>query len=602
MMTPRFGTSLLLFGWMLLSCNTASAQQPAMVYHLAWGPPNAHYFEIKMEVSDHVGETIDFRIPDWRPGRYVFQNYAQNIIAFQAEDGEGHALPVRKVNKDTWRVEKGQADNVSVSYECYARQLDAGASYLDDAEAYLNPITCLMNVPGRDREPVALTIHKPDDWRVATPLDYDAVLNGYPAKDYHELVDSPFLISPSFELLSFEESGATIEIAIQGEWEYDEALLIEDHRRIVRAQVAMMQHIPFDRYLFMYHITHFPMGHGVEHKNSTSIVLGPGDRIVMPNNPAGRSFYAALLGVASHEFFHLWNVERIRPASMYPPDYSVANYTTQMWIYEGVTDYFSDLLLLRAGLITPDNFLGRMAGTIRSFQTNPGRKVTSIAMSSYDSWTKQGNAPPHTFYSFYTAGKIMGLLLDLEVRGRTRNSASLDDVMRYLYETYPAQDRGVPEDGFQKALESITGSSFQDFFDAYIYGTEEIDYAPFLAHAGLVLERSVNPQLSPVTLGIGTDDNTITTVFPESGAFRAGLDIDDVLLKIDTTEVQESNIGTILQSYAPGDDVEVTVRRRGHERTFTVTLDAREPNIYRLSPMETITPLQDSIRADWLRQ
>ncbi|GIV59357.1 MAG: peptidase M61 [Rhodothermaceae bacterium] len=581
---------------------TASARQPALTYHVGWGAPNAHYFHIRLEVTGHDAPHVDFRIPEWRPGRYILQNYAKDVVGFAAEDGEGRPLPFEKIDKNTWRVERGDAAKVVATYRSYARQLDAGASYLDAREAYLNPITALMNVRGRMTEPVAVVLHHPEDWRVATALDYDAALGAYVAADYHELVDSPILMSPDFKRLTFEEGGATFEIAIQGTLPVDDAALIEDHRRIVAAQMAMMRDVPFRRYLFMYHLLPYRFGHGVEHKNSTSIVLGPSEAFTRPDDPAatpGR--YNALLGVASHEFFHAWHVERIRPAALLPTDYAQPQYTTQMWIFEGITDYYADVFLLRAGLMSEEGFLDEMAATIRRFDLEPGRKVTSIAMTSFDSWAKQGQAPPHTFYSFYTAGKVMGMLLDLEVRARTGGTRSLDDVIRYLNETYARQGRGVPEDGFRQALEHVTGTSFQAFFDAHIYGTEDVDYDRYLAHAGLRLERRTDPARPAAWLGVRTDaDGRITDVWPGSGAFEAGLDLDDVLLAVEGNDVSAGSLDDLLHPFQPGDEVTVTVRRWGEEQTFRVRLDARLPDAYAIVPVAAPAPGQAALRAAWL--
>jgi len=579
----------------------SSAQSPDIVYHLRWGAPNAHYFDVTMEIGTTAD--VEVRIPAWRPGRYIMQNYAQNVIDFSATDGEGNPLASYKVDKNTWHVVRGMASEAVVKYKSYVHQLDAGASYLDATEAYLNPITSLMYVLGREMEPVALVIHKPDDWRVATPLDYDENVEGYPAPNYHELVDSPFLISPDFKLLSFEVEGATIQIAIQGDLPVNDDALISDHRRIVKTAFDLMDNIPFTRYLFMYHILPYRFGHGVEHKNATSIVLGPGDKLERPADPATTwTPYSSLLGVASHEFFHTWNVERIRPEAIYYPDYATENYTSQMWIFEGITDYFSDVILMRAGLESEGAFLRDLSRTIARFDTNPARHITSIAMSSYDSWAKQVQAPPHTFFSFYTAGKIMGLLLDLEVRDRTKGAKSLDDVMRYLDVKYAQKDRGVPEDGFQRALEAVTGTSFQAFFDAYIYGKEEIDYNRFLGHAGMTLLKKTDPAKPAASMGLSLDNqNKVRDVMPGSAAFRAGLDLDDVILSVAGKDPSDGRIDEALRSHQAGDDVEVKFSRWGKEMTVTVTLGARAPDLYSIEPLPDATEAQTRLRAAWLR-
>lgn len=599
MMRRPIALALSLVLFLGLTGRTATAQDtPPIAYHLSWDQPNSHYVHVRMDIAA-PGDEVDVRISAWRPGRYILQNYAKDIIDFEAADQTGAALPFRKTDKGTWRIQAGDAETVVVRYKSYARQLDAGASYLDETEAYINPITLLTYVPGKELLPVSLTLDKPDGWRVATPLDFDAARGAYLVENYHELVDSPLIISPDFETLSFEHGGARFEIVFQGAGTYDADKVIDDVRKIVAAQIEIMQDVPFDRYVFLYHLLQRPMGHGVEHKNSTSIVIGPANF----DNPG---FYRGFLGVTSHEFFHVWNVERIRPEALYHPDYSKENYTGTMWIHEGVTSYYSGLSMVRAGLTDADQYLRSMARTFRFYDDDYARKVTSPAMTSWDSWTKTGEAPPNTYYSFYTAGNVLGFLLDLEVRGRTNNEKSLDDVFQYLNRTYAQQDRGVPEDGFEKALETVTGTSFQPFFDAYVYGTEDIDYNAYLKQAGLRLVKSEDSSRPAVRLGINfsndSDEVVISSLRPDAPAYEAGLDIDDVLVALDGKEVTRQNLTTLLHAYQPGDTATLTYTRRGERREVRLTFGGGGNVQYEIQPVDNPTALQDAIRTDWLKQ
>ncbi len=574
--------------------------QPAITYHVGWDTPENHYFDVSMEIGGLSEPTVEVRMPAWRPGRYIMQNYVKYVIEFAAQTPDGKPLPFKKVNKDTWQVVTLGGDRVVVTYRNYANVLDAGESFLDETEAYLNPISVLMNVPGRMTEPVGLTLQRPDGWSVATALDYDDSLGVFLAADYHELVDTPFLVSPDFDLISFEDSGATIEIAVQGNWEYDEARLIADHRAIVSTQVNIMQGMPFQRYLFMYHLLDSPVGHGVEHKNSTSIVLGPASAMTMPaSGEYAEGMYRAFLGVASHELFHAWNVERIRPEVMYPTDYSREQYTTQMWIFEGITDYYADVALLRAGLMSEDAFLRRLAGSVWSFDQSPGRKITSIAMSSFDSWSKQDNAPPNTFYSFYTAGKAMGLVLDMEVRGLTGGEKSLDDVFQFMYDEYPMKDRGVPEEGFQAALENITGTSLETFFSDHIHGTEDVDWNKYLSHAGLSLVERPNDDPT-AWMHVFLGGMTILGIGPSGAAASAGLKAGDEFKRIGEYDVtDDESLRAAFANYAPGHLTDVTVIRDDEEHV--VELEVGTPPVESaLVISEESSADQTAIRRGWL--
>lgn len=554
-----------------------------------------------MSVGALSGETVEVRMPAWRPGRSVMQNYARYVIDFEARTIDGQSLPFEKVDKDTWRVVTLGQDQVEISYRNYANVLDAGESFLGENEAYLNPISVLMNVSGRMEEPVGLTIQQPSGWLIATPLTPNGASNSFLAGDYHELVDSPFLVSPDIEMLSFETRGATFDIAMLTDWDYDREKLIDHHRAIVDVEIDIMGIVPFDRYLFMYHIVPEQAGHGVGHKNSTSIVLGPSSVMTMPTEGefAG-GMYRAFLGVAAHELFHAWNVERIRPEVMYPTDYSTEQYTTQMWIFEGITDYYADVTLQRAGLTTDEAFMGGLASTIGAFDKNPGRKVTSIAMSSFDSWSKQNDSPPGTFYSFYTAGKAMGLVLDMEVRGRTNGEKSLDDVFRYLYREYPAKDRGVPESGFRSALEVVTGTSFKTFFDDHIYDTKDVDWQASLAKGGLLIDERAGTDPAVwmrVYMGGGP---TILASDPSGRAITSGLADGDTFLKVgDATITDGASFERAFAAYQPGDTAKVTVLRDGTEVTMDIEVGV-SPTSLVMEIDSDASPTAVAIRNSWL--
>ncbi len=577
-----------------MSSNPVLAQEVA--YGISWGAPNGHYFDIEMRFQNPEQGPVSVRMPEWRPGRYIMQNYAKNIIRFAAVDGEGASLNFQKTDKGTWRIDAAPGQEVVVTYQAYSHDDDAGSSYLDDHKAYINPITMLMYLPGHELMPTSLSVKKPADWKTATQLVMDETRNVYVSENYHELVDGPLMISPDLEMSSFEFAGATFEVAILGHADLDMPQLLSDLQKIAEVESNLMGVVPFDRYVFLYQFFDRRAGHAVEHKNSSEYILGPA---------SAPGLQGHILSVSAHELFHAWNVERIRPEAIYQADYSSEQYTTTMWIYEGITSYYASVALVRAGLITEEAFLGRLAGSIKAFETSYGKDITSIAMSSWDSWTKSdGKAPPDTYYSFYTAGDIMGLLLDMEVRGRTRNRQSLDSAMQYLYQEFAARHRGVPEDGLQRAIEAITSGTMQPFFDSYIFGTEPIDYDKYLYYAGYRLEVGVDPALPPVWLGIelveGKDAVVIKTVHPETPAFKAGLDIDDTLVGLDGHEITTSNLQDLLRNYKPGDTVSVTYIRRHELKKVDVVLESGGNKTYKLVRLPETTLIQNQTRRDWM--
>lgn len=597
MKTKNFLSICFVFGLFSILAISSSFAQNQIAYRLGWEQPNSHYFHIEMTVEDSKDQSVDFRIPDWRPGRYMVQHFAKDVVQFQAVDGSGKALKARKIDKVTWRVERGGAKKITAKYKYYAHQLDAGASYLDDVEAYFNPIACFMYIPGKEMLPVTLKIDKPADWRVATPMDFDEKKGVFAIGNYHDFADSPFLISPSFKLLSFEYKGATYELAFQGEANFDEKKVVEDVKKVVADLVDMMQNTPFKRYLFMYHLLPYRFGHGVEHKNSTSIVSGPADF-------DNERFYRGFLGVTSHEFFHAWNVERIRPAGIFHPDYSQPNFTTLLWVSEGMTSYYGGLAMMRTDLTKKDSYLSGWARTIQGYKNNPGYGVNSVSDISWETWSNSFGAPPNTSYSFYSMGNILGMLLDLEIRHLTENNKSLDDVFRYLNKEYAQKDRGVPDGDFLKAINKVSGKDFSDFFARYVDGTEEIDWNKYLNYAGLKLEEKKGKDSPGVFLGIGTrgDDKqtTISNVTPHSPTAKAGLDQDDILIALDSRRAHRENLDALLKKYQPGDKIKVTVLRREQLRDFEVELAEARNDDFKIVEIEEPNELQAKILKSWL--
>ncbi len=567
-------------------------------YTIRWTHPNSHYLEITMTL-DAARDSVDIALPVWRPGRYFRQDFAKNIVGVSATDLVGKPLPVRKIERSRWRLAVGPQPGVVVQYRYYARQLDAGESYVDDAEVYVNPVTCLMYVPGGEMRPVLLKLAPPAGWRTAIAADMDSAAGGYRFNNYHDLVDAPLLMSPDLKRFTFELKGAEIDVAVQGEANYQPDSLLRDIRAIVTEQSDIMGGVPFERYLFLYHFVPFAIRHGVEHQNSTSIVIGPPDF----TDPKYRRGF---LGVTSHEFFHVWNVERIRPAAIYWPDYSQENYTTTMWMYEGVTSYYGDLTLVRAGLTGEKKYFSRLARAIKRYKNTYGRHVTSVTDVSWDSWMKgMGNAPPNTYYSYYLKGELIGLLLDLEIRHRTGNKKSLDHVMRALNKAYARRGMGVPENGVQATVQSVTGLDFSNFFRDYVHGTAEIDFNAFLGQAGLELTARVADNHASAGLGIAlkrdAEQAVISNVRPGSPADLAGLDTEDILLAIDGKRVRPETLDLLLRAYAPGDTVNISIFHRDQLRSHAIALEAAEPDEYKIQRLKKTTKAQDRIRKGWLK-
>ena len=584
----------------LLMINIASPAQesPRIRYHIGWDQPNLRFYDVTVTIEKPDNPVTQLRIPNWRPGRYMIQNFAQNVVEFRAENESGKPLQFAKIDKDTWEIATGNTQQLVAKYRFYANELDAGNTYLDDTEAYINPATILMYLPGKELLPVALSVQIPQDWAIATALDFDETLRAYPAENYHELADNPLIISATMDKLVFSHQNVRYDVAIVGNANYNAERMRDDLKKMVAEQVKIFGEAPFKRYVFLYHFVDYRMGHGVEHKNSTSIVVGPTDF-------SDESTYSRWLSYTAHEFFHAWNVERIRPEGIFYPDYSQPNYTELMWWFEGVTSYYEGITLTRMGYYPLFRYLGKMTNSITSLENNAGNRITSAAQASFDDWAKAFGAPPGTSISFYQKGEILGFLLDLEIRKRTDNQQSLDDVMRLLWKKYGSQQLGVPENGIQTAIEAVAGSSFADFFERYVSGTETPDYGKYLSVAGLEIVEidgdSSQPDLG-VRLSGDERETRIRSVRPDSPAANGGLAIDDILLAVNGQRIHSENYQRIMNRFQPDETIRVAVFRRNQLREFEVQLSPNPAKRWVIRENPNATPAQKSVLNSWLNQ
>ncbi|PYS47619.1 MAG: peptidase M61 [Acidobacteria bacterium] len=431
--------------------------QPEISFTVSMSKPYTHLLEVEMRLrrAAQLPSEINLIMPVWTPGSYLIREFERNVQDFAAMDASGgRALLWQKTNKDTWRVETAGARDLRITYRVYANELTVRTNDLNDHHAFWNNAALLMYPDGYLKAPSTLTVVPFNDWRVATGLPpVEGRPNTFRAENFDILYDSPFEVS-RFKVVSFEVRGVPHRIVIDGEGNYDLERMRRDVQRVVEAEVAMMGEIPYHDYTFILHSTNMGGG-GLEHLNSTSLMM---ER----NRFYSDSDWKGFLGLVSHEFFHLWNVKRIRPDALGPFDYTKENYTKLLWVAEGITDYYSGLLLRRAGLISEEDYLRRVAGNIQSLQATPGRLLMSAEEASFNSWIKEYRPDENSInsqISYYTKGALLGLLLDLEIRKLSKGAKSLDDVMRYLYTEFYKKNRNYTPEDFQKTCELMARSS-----------------------------------------------------------------------------------------------------------------------------------------------
>ncbi|MEM8532256.1 MAG: PDZ domain-containing protein [Chloroflexota bacterium] len=592
--------------------------QPTVTYTIAMPEPHTHLYHVTIEVTDVDGPTLTVALPVWTPGSYLIREYPRHIQEFSATNISGQSLKWQKSDKGTWIVEVGSSRRVGISYKVYANELTVRTSHLDGTHGYFNPATLCMYIPERMHETLLVQVLTPEGWHISTglPACHDCVADipstrqfVFIASDYDELVDSPFECG-THRQLTFDVESIPHTIALWGRGNEEEEWLIEDTRKIVEVARTMFGGLPYDQYTFIVHLSN-KRGGGLEHRNSVSMLV---DRWTFQPRDA----YERYLALTAHEFFHVWNVKRIRPANLGPFDYSYENYTHELWTMEGITTYYTDVLLHRAGFMSTERYLERLANQILTLQNQPGRHLQSLEQSSFDTWIKLYRPNEHSSnssISYYLKGALVALLLDLEIRHHTNGMRSLDDVMRYLYASYPADKPGFPEQsGFRDAVETVgtlNGRKMYDgFFEQYIAGTDELDYETAFRYAGLQMIWGYTPPLRrtglPPWLGINTQTQQgrlrVISVRSDGPASLASIYANDELIALDGFRVNEQSLNERLAERQPGQEVVLSLFRRDELLHIPVTLRTAPPNTLSIVPIDQPNRTQRTIYESWLGQ
>ncbi|MCI4317411.1 MAG: M61 family peptidase [Thermoplasmata archaeon] len=453
-----------------------------IVYQVRTENPADHLASFVLQLSGVSTETVDVVFPSWVPGSYHIVDYVRKVRGLKAVSTPGGAnLPADRVDKARWRIACGGATSLEVQYQVYGNELVTEALDVTPEHLFLNAALCLPYIDGAKDQPHDLVLHLPEGWKVLTEL---AEVSHHPprfrATNYDELVDSP-VDCGNPEVLSIQPAGIPHRIVLCGSGgNYEAHRLEQDIGKIVEATVRLFGDSPLRRYTFFYHLNDRSDG-GLEHATSNSCVVPRGCFRPEPE-------YQKFLKLTSHEYFHLYNVKRIRPKVLGPFDYTRETYTKLLWAMEGTTDYYGRLIVRRAGLFTPDKYLEELATQIGEYLKVPGRAVTSLEDGSYNSWVDLYQPYEETInqsVSYYLKGELVSLCLDLEIRHRTDNRSSLDEVLRHLWRQYGATGRGLEEDELLPIAQSVTGVDLTEFFRRYIAGTDELDFARFARYAGL---------------------------------------------------------------------------------------------------------------------
>jgi predicted metalloprotease with PDZ domain len=593
-------------------------------YRLGMSRPQSHLFEVTIEVElagKATADFIDFQMPRWSPGRYAVFDFAKNVQEFQAKGAPCSInqrcarLPISSMRADdqTWRVEARGSQTLIINYKVFGDDLSGTFSQLDERHANFNGASIFMYIAGRKQEPVALTIDPPAGWRIINGRTESADQRAWQFPNYDILIDTPTEIAPDWTMEEFKVDGRTYRVIVHsfGDEAGKRPQLVRDIEKIVRAETRMWGGPDFESYTFLIHFAADDRsGDGMEHLTST--------QIIMPGALAEEDSYQGAIGTAAHEFFHVWNVKRLRPLELGPWDFTRPLATRSMWIAEGLTNYYGHMMLHRAGLWTEEQILSSLGDTIGRIENAPGSRWMSPEESSLVAPLQDGSIHAqrvdlaNTTISYYPKGETIGIVLDLIIRGRSRGRKSLDDVMRQMYKrfylespnaTYYLRGRGYTGEDFERVATEVAGFDLHEFFERYVRRSETPPYTEAFAFVGLKLVRA--PATEPFTAGISLDYEgesvRIGSVQHNSPAEDAGLSQGDVLLTVGGENVTLDNWRTILNRYKQGQRVPVTARRDRRTIQTSITIGPPDQIDYRIEESEGATPQMRALRGAWLQ-
>ncbi len=601
-----------------------SAQQ--ITYRLKLLDPAAHIFEIQCTVTEPDPAGQKFFLPAWIPGSYMIRDFARHVVSLCAETTTG-PVAVHKLDKQTWQCAPVE-HSLAVTYQVYAWDLSVRGAHLDTTHAFFNGTSVFLMPLGCEAWPCEVELLAPTDkslgdWRVATAMQRATATPAgsfgmYTAVNYDELIDHPVEMG-TFHSSEFEVAGVRHEMAITGRHHADMGRLCKDVEKICAVHIKLFEELPdIDQYLFL--VTAVGNGYGgLEHRASCSLLCSRGD-LPHPGDDAIGSDYRKFLGLCSHEYFHTWNIKRIKPEVFTPYELADENYTRQLWAFEGITSYYDDLGLLRAGLIKLDDYLEMLSETATRVWRGQGRHKQSIAESSFDAWTKfykQDENAANAIVSYYTKGALLALSLDLRIRKHTGNKKSLDTLMQILWQQFGKTGVGVPEGKIEQLASEIADTDFSDFFARHLYGTTDIPLENDLQYIGVqlckraacggddkggALPRGQTPLMSSIGAVYADKANGVAlSSVTQGGAVQvAGMSAGDLIVAVNDIKANKSQLEQIQRKTAPGDHLRIHAFRRDEMMEFVVTLQAPEESTIFFEALTDVDTTTLTARADWL--
>ena len=593
---------LLLLAFCVNTLLMAQQKQAIMQYHISMENAASHVYHIVLDCKT-TAAVLDFKICAWTPGYYQIMNYAKNIENFKVTDAAGNSITWETPFQNTWRVHSSNVPSIKITYDVKASTQFVANAYLDETRGYIVPGALFLYLDSELRHPVTVQVQPNKGWKnlVATGLDsIPGKQNTFYASNFDVLYDTPFLMGELETLPPFFVKGKPHYFIGYQLGAFDRKQFMADLKKIVESSIAIISDIPYSHYTFL---AIGPGRGGIEHLNSTSLSFSNGENF---DSPEGRK---RLYSFIAHEYFHHYNVKRIRPVELGPFDYAKENKTNMLWVAEGFTVYYEYLVLKRAGLMNEEDVLKAVQSNITAYENKPGHLFQSATQASYDTWSDgpfgRTSDEVNKTISYYDKGPILGMMLDFKIRNETNNKQSLDDVMRLLYKKYyQAKRRGFTESEFQTECEKIAGTSLAEVF-SYASTVTAVNYPKYFAYAGLTID-TIPRELPDMYFGATTKykDSSliITAVEWNSPAWNAGLREKDIIIETEGTKATSDKLNYLLTTKNSGDSIKLLIAKKNIPQETTVTLAKKFEKSFTITALQNQTALQKEIYKHWLSE
>ncbi len=590
--------SIIFFSVLMNSTQTKAQNSTKISFEISFSEAQAHYVDVQMSVNNINAKATTIKMPVWAPGSYLIREFAKNVENLRVTNNNGKAVAFNKTTKNSWVINTSNQKSVVINYRVYAFEVSVRTSFVDVDHAFLSSPDIFMFIDGQLAQPTTVKIIPLQGWqKISTALEPVAnKTNTFYAKNFDTLFDCPIEIGNQ-NILYFTAAGVKHEVAMVKGGNYNAERLKTDMAKIVETATAIFGENPNKRYVFIVH-NYAAGGGGLEHKNST--VLGA-TRLGYTDEATYKDF----LSLVAHEYFHLWNVKRLRPIALGPFNYDKENYTTNLWVAEGFTAYYENLISHKAGITNQTEFLNQLESDINAIANQPGNKVQSLSEASFNAWIKYyrpNENSANSSISYYNKGALIAAVIDLTILHNSLGKYSLDDAMKFAYNQYYKKlNRGYTDTEFKTVLEQFTGKSLNFIYDNYINHTADIDFSTYLGYAGLQIEDKNTGNITPylgANAALINNRLIIRNVARNSAAYIAGLNVNDAILLIDG--VKPDNISKLVSEKKVDDKLVFLVDRDGIEKTIEVIIKANPNKKYVIQKMDAANDLQHKILAKWL--